>query len=78
MQKQENEKQKLKYKEQRQAQEIIQQKGKVKEKELKENYDKVTPQERKEEVSIIRKINNQIQQITNGKVEKEGEEVGGE
>ena len=78
VQKQENEKQKLKYKEQRQAQEIIQQKGKVKEKELKENYDKVTPQERKEEVNIIRKINNQIQQITNGKVEKEGEEVGGE
>lgn len=42
--------------------------------ELEENYDKTTPQERKQEVSAIKRINTQIQQIIN---EKEGEEVGG-
>lgn len=76
-QKQENEKQNLKYKEQSQIQEKIQQEGQVEEQDLEENYDRVTSQERKEEVSNIRRINNQIQQITNRKVEKEGEEVGG-
>lgn len=40
---------------------------------LEENYDRVTPQERKQEVSKIRRINTQIQEIVN---QKEGEEVG--
>lgn len=47
---------------------------KVSVEDLDENYDKTTPQERKQEVSAIRRINTQIQQIVN---EKEGEEVGG-
>lgn len=42
-------------------------------KDLEKNYDNVTPQERKDEVSAIRKINSKIKEIVN---QKEGEEVG--
>lgn len=48
-------------------------KGEVEIDDLEQNYDKTTPQERKQEVSKIRRINIQIQQVVN---EKEGEEVG--
>ena len=40
---------------------------------LAENYDRVTPQERKDEVSAIRRINTKINEIVN---QKDGENVG--
>ena len=42
-------------------------------KDLEENYDQTTPQERKNEMSKIRRINAKIQEIVN---QKEGEEIG--
>lgn len=40
---------------------------------LAENYDRVTPQERKDEVSAIRRINTKINELVN---QKDGENVG--
>lgn len=55
-------------------QEVKRTEGQIGIEDLEENYERTTPQERKQEVSKIRNINNKIQQIVN---EKEGEEVGG-
>lgn len=52
---------------------VLEQEGQVGIEDLEENYERTTPQERKQEVSKIRSINNKIQQIVN---EKESEEVG--
>lgn len=41
-------------------------------KDLEENYYQVTPQERRNEMSRIRRINTKIQEIVN---QKEGEEI---
>lgn len=53
--------------------EVLEKERQVGIEDLEENYERTTPQERKQEVSKIRNINNKIQQIVN---EKEGEEVG--